>query len=119
MRLVAEHDAPNAVLLTVCNIAGSQFCPAGTKDVLRNIALGTPVTLVRESDNSYDPYAVRVDVDGGKVGYIPGKSGNDENRLLAALLDRGCELTAVVRTKGDPESHIARLVTLGVYIEIP
>jgi hypothetical protein len=44
---------------------------------------GTPVTLVREPENGYDPNAIQVWIDGKMVGYIP----KNQNAALATLMD--------------------------------
>jgi hypothetical protein len=44
-----------------------------TDAYMPGILPGTPVVLVREPDNKFDPNAVMVWIDGKHVGYIPSK----------------------------------------------
>ncbi len=60
-----------------------------------DIKVGDPLTLIREPDNAFDVYAVRVDWHGIKLGYLPRK----ENHAVAAEMDRG----------GKVEARVARL----------
>lgn len=53
---------------------------------------GLPVVLERESENPYDVFAVKVMINGRKVGYLPAY----ENVVLANLMDKGVRLTAVI-----------------------
>lgn len=53
--------------------------------------------LVREPDNPYDSDAVRVDVGGRQVGYIPRDEAADYHDVIAALWERG--LLATCRAK--------------------
>lgn len=104
MIVTAERD--DAVLLTVCNLAGHKFCAR------REFVLGEELTLVREPYNPHDLFAVRLDdAKGRKVGYVPGKSGDSENKLVSHLMDKGCRLSAIVRRLADP-------VHVGVYLHL-
>jgi HIRAN domain len=51
---------------------------------LTGILPGTPVTLVREPTNGYDPNAIQVWIAGKMVGYLP----KNQNADLAARIDR-------------------------------
>ena len=50
------------------SVAGTSYCAEAIESVIREGIRG--VQLVREPDNLYDPNAVRVDVNGRKVGYL-------------------------------------------------
>lgn len=56
------------------------------------LAIGQPVALIRETDNSHDPRAVRVEWQGRKLGYLP----RLDNAAVSQLLDRGEVLEAVI-----------------------
>lgn len=69
---------------------------------------GERVRLVREPENPYDEYAIRIDalpedgeisrealVPGSKLGYIP----RDRNKIFARLMDAGKDLYGTVRHK--------------------
>lgn len=45
---------------------------------------GTPVLLVREPTNQYDPAAVAVFIDGKRIGYIPKK----QNGVISQFIDQ-------------------------------
>ena len=68
--------------MTVYSIVGQKH--RGFDSHLVGILPGTPVTLVREPDNKFDPNAVMVWIDGKHVGYIPSK----ENKALAEFIDQ-------------------------------
>lgn len=56
----------------------------GTEALVAALKPGTPVTLVREPKNAFDPNAVAVWVGGCKVGFIP----KSTNKVLAAFIDQ-------------------------------
>ena len=51
---------------------------------------GDPLDLIREPDNSHDPFAVRIEWRGRKMGYLP----RQENRPVAEEMDRGARVEA-------------------------
>lgn len=58
-----EVKAPGEVLLEV---AGFRY-----QDIdLGDLTVGTPVRFVRETDNAFDPNAIRVEMDNKRIGYI-------------------------------------------------
>lgn len=74
---------------------------------------GDPVTMIREPDNEYDEYAIRLEIahkgdpgpelpsrlqrfEGAKIGYIP---RGTVNKIFARLMDAGKLLYGVVRDK--------------------
>ena len=57
-----------------CHIAGFTYYD-GT-DVIENLMIGSPVSLVSEPDNPYDPNAVAIYYGTTKLGYVP-KYKND------------------------------------------
>lgn len=64
------------------SIVGMNF--QKTEQLVAALGVGTPVTLVREPTNQFDPNAVAVWVDGQKVGYVPKK----QNAALAQFIDQ-------------------------------
>jgi hypothetical protein len=50
---------------------------------LADLPIGTPIKLIREPTNKFDPNAIMVWVDGVHVGYIPRR----ENLILAERID--------------------------------
>ena len=52
---------------------------------LENLKIGTPLKLVREEENKFDPYAVAIYYEDYKLGYIP----RGENEMICKFLDLG------------------------------
>ena len=73
--------------------------------VWRDVRAGDRLELVRESDNPYDPNAVRVEWRGRKLGYLP----RSDNAAVARQLDRGAALTASVARLIENRNHSVRL----------
>lgn len=69
-------------------LAGFQYHSGET--LWEELRVGDTLQLVREPDNPYDPWAVRIDWRGIKLGYLP----RAQNRTVAAELDRGGRLLA-------------------------
>ena len=68
-------------------VAGFQYY-AG-KRVWDDLQVGDRLAFVRESDNAYDPNAVRVEWHGEKLGYVP----HAGNATVAKLLDKGIKVS--------------------------
>ena len=77
------------IKLSTLRVAGLRY---GACEATRFIPDET-LSLVREPRNPYDPYAVRIDYRGRKVGYIP----RTHSRIVASLIDGGYRLEARVR----------------------
>jgi hypothetical protein len=73
------------------SIVGIKFHD-GAHDKLLATLPGSPVTLVREPSNKYDPNAVRVEIDGVMCGYVP----KAQAARLAEDMDNGREVTAAL-----------------------
>lgn len=56
------------------------------------LSVGDLLDLIREPDNRHDPFAVRVVLDGRKLGYVPATN----SRTVARLMDSGHFMVAVV-----------------------
>ena len=54
--------------------AGAVAGVSHAKPDLTQLWVGQPVDLIPEPENEYDRYAVRVEGDGGKLGYLPKES---------------------------------------------
>jgi len=63
-----------------CHIAGFTYYDG--LDVIGQLKLGTPVTLVSEPENPYDPNAVAIYYEGTKLGYVPKYKNGDVSNLL-------------------------------------
>lgn len=85
---VLVHSAP---------LAGFQYY-AG-KILWDEMREGDRLALVRERDNPHDPFAVRIDWRGTKLGYLP----RSDNRAVAAEIDKGTPIGARIgRLSRDP-----------------
>ena len=96
------------IFLYGTEIAGAQY-PENIDELYEMLKIGDILALVREPDNPYDEYAVRIDVDVDgipgyepsqlspnlKLGYVP----RAFNKPFARLMDAGKLLYGVVRDK--------------------
>jgi hypothetical protein len=77
------------------------------------VRMDTEAHLIPEPENEYDPNAVRVEIGGHKVGYLPRDLAPAWGPRLAELASRkrvgGCEATIV----GDADT------ALGVFLRLP
>ena len=86
------------ILVQSSPLAGSQYY--GVKHLRSEIRIGDRLTLAREPDNRHDRNAVRVDLNGEKLGYVP----RAENRAVAQALDAGEAIEARVSAlRDDPD----------------
>jgi hypothetical protein len=73
--------------------------------VWRDMKAGDRLALVRESENPYDPNAVRVEWRGRMLGYLPRR----DNSAVARQLDRGAALQARVAQVRENRNHSVRV----------
>jgi len=100
-----------SVLIQRSPLAGFQY-HAG-EAVWPRLAVGQPLTLVREPANPYDARAVRIDWRGHKLGYLP----RIENAAVAQMLDRGERIEARIaqlRVSPDPWERVEVAVELTI-----
>lgn len=76
------------ILVQRSPLAGFQYY--GGKILWDEMREGDRLTLVREPDNPHDPFAVRVEWRGAKLGYLP----RSQNRDVAGEMDRGTPVGA-------------------------
>lgn len=74
-----------------CAIVGLNFKGASARECLSRAQVGYVVRLVREN-HKQDRNAVQVHVLGMNVGYVP----RTHNPAMAAAMDRGAEVTAMI-----------------------
>lgn len=100
---------PGTLLLQRSPLAGFQFHRGETLWPL--LAVGMRVHLIREPDNRHDLRAVRVDLLGQKLGYLP----RVDNAAVSQLLDRKQTLIARIvglRQDRDPWKRVELAITL-------
>ena len=76
------------VLCESVRIAGTSHAP-DIDATMRQMPDEARLDLVREPDNQADSWAIRVEHDGKKIGYVPA----DKNEVLARLMDGGKALS--------------------------
>ena len=99
----------NHMLIQVSPIAGFQYYRGDT--VWPSLVVGEHLSLLRESNNEYDPDAVAVYFHNEQLGYVP----RSENGTIAQMLDRGENLEARIRqllTEDDPWKRVRRGIFL-------
>ena len=84
-----EVSPADTIKLSTLRVAGLRYGACADSRFIP----GETLTLVREPHNSHDPWAVRIDYRGLKVGYIP----RTHSRIVASLIDGGYRLEARVR----------------------
>ena len=83
-------------------------------EAFEDLKIGTKLDLVREADNSFDPYAVAIYYEDFKLGFIPRGSNHD----ISKYLDMGLEDIFEVRiTRVTPDVHPEQQVEVIVYIK--
>ena len=106
-----EIKSVKKVHLTNFHIAGFGFwegCEAFGK-----LKIGTRLALVREPDNTFDPYAVAIYFGEYKLGFIP----RDSNQDISKYLDMGLGAIYEVRiTRITPDVHPEQQVEVVVNI---
>lgn len=97
--------------ILTCNIAGFTYYDG--INVIKELEIGTYLTLVAELENKFDPYAVAIYYKGEKLGFIP----TGENKLINQFLQSGhTDLFEVRINRISPESHPEKQI--GVIVKI-
>lgn len=76
----AANPAPKSCLMNRFSIAGFQYHDGPA--LLPFLQPGRSLTLTAEPDNPFDPFAVRIEFEGRKLGYVPRSDNRHINRLL-------------------------------------
>lgn len=72
------------ILFDSLRVAGTSHTP-GIDTTMDLITEEAPLNFVREPNNPADPWAIRVEHDHKRIGYVPA----DKNEILARLMDGG------------------------------
>ncbi len=102
------------------NVAGESHY----QDALRQITGGqegsirqdTTAHLIAEPENPYDPNAVRVEIEGKKVGYLPRTVAGDYGPLLEPITARRRVAACEALVAGDSSAEAS---SLGVFLRLP
>ncbi len=98
------------ILVQSSPLAGFNFHQA--PEVWQGMRIGDALRLEREPDNAYDGKAVRVELRGHKLGYVP----RAQNAALAWAMDRGEILNARV-SRLQPHRNPRKRIEFEVYVE--
>lgn len=77
-----------------CALMGANFRPAECKEILRSLAEGDSLDVVRDADNAYDANAVALYYEGSHLGFVAKETAVE----LAPLMDDGVEFTATIHS---------------------
>ena len=91
------------ILVQSSPLAGFQYY--GAKILWDEMREGDALVLIREPDNRHDPFAVRVEWRGTKLGYLP----RAENRAVAAEMDKGTPIAGRIGRMADSPNPWKRL----------
>ena len=94
-----EEPARQAYMISLFYVAGFKYYQGPS--LVRKMREEDPVTMVMEPQNPYDPFAVRLEWNGEKIGYIP----RTENGVVNSLLQQEAPLQGFiyqVNPKADP-----------------
>lgn len=91
------------ILVQSSPLAGFQYYDA--KILWDEMREGDALALIREPDNRHDPFAVRVEWRGTKLGYLP----RAENRDVAAEMDKGTPIAGRIGRMADNPNPWKRL----------
>jgi hypothetical protein len=104
--LLCSHPAlarQPRILVQSSPLAGFQYY--GAKILWDEMREGDALALIREPDNRHDPFAVRVEWRGTKLGYLP----RAENRDVAAEMDKGTPIAGRIGRMADNPNPWKRL----------
>ena len=97
------HAESVKILVQSSPLAGFQYY--GAKILWDEMREGDALALIREPDNRHDPFAVRVEWRGTKLGYLP----RAENRDVAAEMDKGTPIAGRIGRMADNPNPWKRL----------
>ena len=106
-----ENKPVKKTHLTNFHIAGFGYWDGC--EAFEQLHIGTELTLVREDDNRFDPYAVAIYFGDFKLGFIPRGSNHD----ISKFLDMGLQDIFEVRiTRITPDVHPEDQVEVIIYV---
>ncbi len=114
------------VFLLGTDVAGTSY-RENIAEIFAILEEGDPIALIREPENPYDEYAIRLEIDradseeaaarigayeGTMVGYVP---RGVKNKIFSRLMDAGKLLFAVVRAKEEINGYFR--IVVKVYLK--
>lgn len=82
--------------------------------VFKDLKVGTPLKLVREADNKYDPNAIAIYYEKSKLGFVP----RTENETLSIFLDMGYnDLFEVFINRITPDARPESQIGVNVFLK--
>lgn len=108
------------MFLKECHLAGRQYYDVN--EVWEYLKVGTPLTLMRDSDNRYDKNAVAVmfcnPAEKSSKRHILGYIPSGQNEEIALLLDMGWgEMFECLICKINPEAHYENQIHLAIRVK--
>ncbi len=106
----AENVAQN-YQMNRFRIAGFQYYSG--PQLRHQLSPGAPLQLIAEPKNRHDPFAVRIEWRGNKLGYVP----RSDNHHISRLLLQGVKLQAqVIKSSKDSDQWQGVRVAVGVEV---
>lgn len=81
--ILERHKTERSITFTV---VGGYYRSKAAQEEYINLDVASPISLRREADNRYDPYAVKVISDRKHIGYVP----KDLSRLVTDVIEQKC-----------------------------
>lgn len=113
----AEPVDPRLRPICVFSVAGC-FAKLGAAQAIVTLKPGDGLELRREPDNEHDGRAVLVAHGDQLLGYVPAKTDDHKNVVIAALIDTGVELMAIVRRTLPERGNVEVAVYMRVITEV-
>lgn len=87
------HGSSRSCILAECQIAGFRYHEG--PDIMVYLQVGDEVQLTPEPENPHDPWAVRVEHQKSRLGYLPRTHNEAVSRLLQQEVPVQCTITRV------------------------
>ncbi|MCG3178268.1 MAG: hypothetical protein BIFFINMI_00594 [Phycisphaerae bacterium] len=90
---LAEEHGRGSCVLAECQIAGFRYHDG--PDIMAYLQVGDEVKLIAEPENPHDPWAVRIEHCGSRLGYLPRTHNEAVSRLLQQDVLARCLITRI------------------------
>lgn len=109
---IEPHGKLTRCVLTECRIAGFRYHDG--PEIIRYLHAGDEVQLTPEPENPHDPWAVRIEHNRSRLGYLPRTHNEAVSRLLQQDAPVRCTITRV-----DPHAPPWEAVDVQASVELP